>query len=172
VTRAIFQLISGGFLTIASPRPQGAEAITNVFNRALVEIHKKCDGSGKGGELRDGLARFATGAGIYDPLFVSAGPLPDGTLRSERVAKNLAALAGDDPDAWLIQLLHEYVGFAMFQAESLLPRDVEADLVKIVADTLTPVRPADTLGPTSSLRLDGPVSVRSTRVASKPPLTP
>jgi hypothetical protein len=172
VTRAVFQLISGGFLTIASPRPQGAEAITNVFNRALVEIHKKCDGSGKGGELRDGLARFATGAGIYDPLFMSAGPLPDGTLRSERVAKNLAALAGDDPDAWLIQLLHEYVGFAMFQAESLLPRDVEADLVKIVADTLTPVRPADTLGPTSSLRLDGPVSVRSQRVASKPPLTP
>ena len=27
VTRAVFQLLSGGFLTVASPRPQGAEAI-------------------------------------------------------------------------------------------------------------------------------------------------
>jgi hypothetical protein len=168
VTRAIFQLMSGGFLSIASPRPQGAEAITGVFNRALVEIHRKCDVAGKGNELRDGLARFATGAGIYDPLFVSAGPLSDGTLRGERVAKNLAALAGDDPDVWLIQLLHEYVGFAMFQAESLLPRDVEADLVKIVADTLTPVRPTDTSAPTSSHRAEGPVSVRGGRASSRP----
>jgi len=168
ITRAIFQLMSGGFLTIASPRPQGAEAITGVFNRALVEIHKKCDGAAKGSELREGLGRFATGAGIYDPLFAGAGPLPDGTLRGERVARNLAALAGDDPDAWLIQLLHEYVGFAMFQAESLLPRDVESELVKIVADTLTPVRPSDALGPTSSHRAEGPASVRAGQASSRP----
>ena len=36
------------------------------FNPALVEIHQKCDGLGKGAELRDGLARFATGGGVYD----------------------------------------------------------------------------------------------------------
>jgi hypothetical protein len=60
------------------------------------------------------------------------------------------------------------VGFAMFQAESLLPRDVEADLVKIVADTLTPVRPTDTSAPTSSHRAEGPVSVRGGRASSRP----
>src|SRR5580658_1740011 len=69
VTRAVFQLLNGGFLSIASPCPEGAEAITGVFNRALIDIHETCDKVGKGSELRDGLARFATGAGIYDPLF-------------------------------------------------------------------------------------------------------
>lgn len=168
VTRAVFQLVNGGFLTIASPRPQGAEAITDVFNRALVQIHGKCDAAGKGTELREGLARFSTGAGIYDPLFMAAGPQPDGSLKGERVAKNLAALAGDDPDAWLVQLLHEYVGFAMFQAESLLQRDVERDLVRGVADSLAPVRAVDG-GPSSSHRAEPPASVRGARVPSTHP---
>ncbi len=155
VTRSVFQLLRAGFLTVASPRPQGAQAIADVFNRALAELHKRCDAASKGTDLRDGLARFATGAGIYDPLFQGAGPLSDGTLKSTRVARNLAALAGDDPDAWLIQLLHEYVGFAMFQSESLLPRDVERELVTVVADILAPVRPMDS---PSSLHLDMPTS--------------
>jgi hypothetical protein len=143
VTRAIFQLLNAGYLTIAAPRPQGAESIVGVFNRALAAIHAACGEAGKSSELKDGLARFATGAGIYDPLFLSAGPLEDGTLRPDRVSRNLAALAGDDPDAWLIQLMHEYVGFAMFQAESLLARDVERALKDSVAEMLKPVRPLD-----------------------------
>jgi hypothetical protein len=143
VTRTVFQLMSGGFLTVGSPRPQGPEPIVEVFNGALREIHKRCDAVGKLPDLRDGLARFATGAGIYDPLFLGAGPLPDGSLRAERLGKNLAALAGDDPDAWLIQLLHEYVGFAMFQAESLLPRNTERDLATSVAEMLKLVRPIE-----------------------------
>jgi Domain of unknown function (DUF4388) len=143
ITRIVFQLISGGFLTVASPRPQGPEAIVEVFNGALREVHKRCDAVKKGTELREGLGRFAIGAGIYDPLFLGAGPLEDGSLRPDRLAKNLQALAGDEPDAWLIQLLHEYVGFAMFQAESLLPRDVERDLATHVAEILKPVRPLD-----------------------------
>jgi hypothetical protein len=120
----------------------------------------------KGSELRDGLTRFATGAGIYDPLFAGAGPSLDGTLKSERVARNLASLAGDDPDAWLIQLLHEYVGFAMFQAESLLPREIERALVTAVADTLAPVRPMET-APASSLRMDVLPSPRDAQPPSR-----
>ena len=143
VTRAVFQLINGGYVTIASPRPQGADSIVSVFNRALAAVHAACAQAGKIAELRDGLSRFATGAGIYDPLFLAAGPLEDGTLRADRVARNLAALAGDDPDAWLIQLMHEYVGFAMFQAESLLPREVERVLKDSVSEMLKPVRPTD-----------------------------
>jgi len=150
VTRAVFQLMNAGVVTIASPRPQGAESIVSVFNRALAAIHAGCAQVGKLAELRDGLSRFATGAGIYDPLFLGAGPLDDGTLRPDRVSRNLAALAGDDPDAWLIQLMHEYVGFAMFQAESLLARDVEESLKASVADMLKPVRPVDGAPPSSS----------------------
>ena len=160
VTRAVFQLVNGGFLTVASPRPQGPMPIVEVFNTALREIHKRCDAVAKGVELRDGLARFATGAGIYDPLFLGAGPLQEGSLRPDRLAKNLAALAGDDPDAWLIQLLHEYVGFAMFQAESLLPRDVERDLAGTVATTLRPVRPVDSAPGPTSRRSGAPPSAR------------
>jgi hypothetical protein len=43
----------------------------------------------------------------------------------------------------LIQLMHDYIGFALFQAGSLLPRDVEAKLAASVSESLKPLRPAD-----------------------------
>lgn len=153
VSQAIFQLVSGGFVTMVAPRPQGAEAIVEAFNPGLVEIHRRCDEAGKGVELREGLARFATGGGVYDPLFMGAGPLQDGTLKPERVAKNLAALAGDDPDAWLMQLLHEYVGFALFHAGSILPREAESPLVAAVSEILKPVRTNESIGSTAASAL-------------------
>lgn len=141
VTRSIFQLINGGFLHMIAPRPRGPEAIVDAFNPGLIAIHRRCDSAGKGAELRDGLMRFATGGGVYDPLFQGAGPTEDGSLKPERVARNLVAIAGDDPDAWLIQLLHEYVGFALFHAGSLLSRDQELTLMANVTELLKPVRP-------------------------------
>lgn len=143
VTKAVFQLVSGGFLFVQAPRPQGPQAIMEGFNPAIVEIHQRCDRGGKGAELRDGLARFATGGGVYDPLFQGAGPLPDGSFRPDRVERNLAALAGEDPDAWLIQLMHDYIGFALFQAGSLLARGEEAKLTQTVTELLKPLRPVD-----------------------------
>jgi hypothetical protein len=140
VTRNVFQLMSGGFVSVTAPRPEGAEAIVEAFNLALADIHRRCDAIGRAGELSEGLSRFATGAGIYDPLFQGAGPQLDGTLRPDRVARNLAALAGDDPDVWLVQQLYEYVGFALFQAGSLLPRDAETALNTSVAELLKPLR--------------------------------
>ena len=80
VTRAVFQLINAGCVHVVAPRPKGAQAIVEVFNPALILVHKRCDSEGKGGELRDGLGRFATGGGIFDPLFMGAGPMPDGSL--------------------------------------------------------------------------------------------
>jgi hypothetical protein len=143
VTRAVFQLINAGFVTMQASRPRGAEAIVETYNPALSEIHAACDAAGKGAELRDGLARFATGGGVYDPLFMMAGPAADGSLKPERVARNLAALAGEDPDAWLIQLMNEYVGFALFQAESLVPRDSVEKLSQAVGEMLKTVRPLE-----------------------------
>ena len=140
VTRAMFQLSNAGFVQMQAPRPQGPEAIVEVFNSAMVMIHEACDQAGKGSELRDGLGRFATGGGIYDPLFMMAGPAPNGTLKPERIAKNLAALAGTEPDAWLVQLLQEYVGFALFQCESLVNRDDISTLVNTVSEMLKPLR--------------------------------
>jgi hypothetical protein len=154
VTRAIFQLVQGGFVTVAAPRPRGAVAIVEAFNPALIEIHQRCDAAGRGGELRDALSRFATGALVFDPLFFGAGPHPDGSFAAQRVSKNLAAVAGEEPDAWLVQLLEEYVGFALFQAGSLLPRESEAALAGQVAEVLKPVRSLDsTTTPPASLRI-------------------
>jgi hypothetical protein len=153
VTRSIYQLLQGGFLTVAAPRPRGPVAIVKAFNPTLVEIHLRCDTAGRGGELRDALSRFATGALAFDPLFFGAGPHPDGSFTAERVAKNLAAVAGEDPDAWLVQLLEEYVGFALFQAGSLLPREGEAALAAYVAEALKPVRAPESMTPPTSLRM-------------------
>ena len=149
VTRNVFQLMSGGFVTIAAPRPEGPEAIVRAFNPAIAEIHRQCDAAKKGTELRDGLGRFATGAGIYDPLFQGGGPLPDGTFKPERVARNLGALAGDEPDRWLVQQLYEYIGFALFQAGSLLTRDAETSLNATVAELLKPLRKGEVASPPS-----------------------
>lgn len=139
VTRSIFQLISSGAVYVVAPRPRGPEAIVETYNLALSAIHERCDAEGRGGEMRDGLSRFATGGGVYDPLFMGAGPLADGTLKPNRIAQNIAALAGEDPDAWLIGLMNDYVGFALFQAESLLSREAQAKLLADVMELLKPV---------------------------------
>jgi hypothetical protein len=141
VTHGLFQLVTSGCVFVVAPRPRGPEAIIETFNPALALIHERCDAVGKGTELRQGLATFATGGGIYDPLFMGAGPLPDGTLKPNRIANNIAALAGEDPDAWLVGLMNDYAGFALFQVESLLPRDEQAGLISQVMDMVKPVRP-------------------------------
>jgi hypothetical protein len=149
VTRAVFQLVSSGCVTVVAPRPRGPEAIIETFNPALHAVHERCDAVGKGVDLRDGLGRFATGGGVYDPLFMGAGPLPDGTLKPDRIKRNIAALAGEDPDAWLVELMNDYVGFALFQAESILSREAQAKLLADVMEILKPLRPLTEAGPRS-----------------------
>lgn len=141
VTRAVFQLVTSGVAVVVAPRPRGPEAIVETFNPALAAIHEACDAVGRGGEIRSGLSSFATGGGIYDPLFMGAGPLADGTLKPNRIANNIKALAGEEPDAWLVGLMNDYVGFALFQAESLLPRERQSVLMAEVMEMLKPVRP-------------------------------
>ena len=138
----MFQLVNGGLVSVTAPRPEGAAATVEAFNGALVEIHKACDAAGKGRELRAGVDQFATSTGVYGPLFSGAGPLDDGSLRGEGVARNVGALAGeDDADAWLSQQLFEYAGFALFHAGSLLAREAEAGLNARVGEMLKPFHP-------------------------------
>jgi hypothetical protein len=149
VTRAVFQLVSSGCVMVVAPRPRGPEAIVETFNPALVAVHERCDAEGRGAELREGLSRFATGGGVYDPLFMGAGPLADGSLKPDRIGRNIAALAGEDPDAWLVELMNDYVGFAVFQAESILSREARANLLSEVMELLKPLRPLMDAGPRS-----------------------
>ncbi len=140
VTRAMFQLTGGGYVQLSAKKPTGAEAIIEVFNPALAAIHESCDAASKGADLRSGLAQFATGGGMYDPLFQGAGPARDGTVNAERLAKNVAALAGDDPDSWLVSLMDDYTNFALFQAESLVGRERAEALLQVVKGHLAPLR--------------------------------
>ena len=145
ITRAFFQLVSSGAVFVQAPRPRGAEAIIAAFNPALAALHERADLAGKGDELRAGLSSFATGGGVYDPLFMGAGPaMVDGTLKPSRIAKNiasLAGLAGEEPDAWLVDQMQQYLGFAMFQTESLLSREAHAKLQADVMEIVKPLRP-------------------------------
>jgi Domain of unknown function (DUF4388) len=140
VTRAVFQLATSGLVSVAAPRPEGVPAIVETYNRAIVEIHRACDEAGSGRELRAGLEGFAMSTGVYVPLFSGAGPAEDGSLKAEKMATNVAAMAGEGADAWLIQQLVEFAGFALFQASSLVPREAEKTLNASVAEILKPLR--------------------------------
>src|SRR5580658_3785111 len=140
VTRAVFQLASAGLVTVAQPRPEGASAITLIYNGAMTEIHRACDAAGVGQELRSGLAEFTMGTGVFMPLFNGAGPMQDGSLDAGRLAGNVASLAGDDGDTWLAQQLLEHAEFAVFHARSILPREAEAGLSARIAEILGPLR--------------------------------
>jgi hypothetical protein len=118
----------------------GVPSIVEAYNRAIVEIHRACDERGVGRELRAGIDQFAMSTGVYVPLFAGAGPLDDGSIRADRIAHNVAALAGDESDAWLTQQLLEYAAFALFHAGSVLPRDAEGPLKAKVTEILKPLR--------------------------------
>jgi hypothetical protein len=154
VTRAVFQLSTAGFVLVNPPRPEGPGALLDAFNSALVAIHAACDAATKGRELRAGIEQFATSTGVYVSLFAGAGPLEDGSIREDVVARNLAVMsAGDDGQAWLVQQLIEYAGFALFHAGSLLPREAAVALDARASDFLKLLRqPADTGLPPSRRR--------------------
>jgi Domain of unknown function (DUF4388) len=152
ITRGVFQLAAAGLVTVSAPRPEGAAAIVETYNRAIVEIHAACDQAGSGRELRGGLEQFTMSTGVYVPLFSGAGPADDGALRADRIAQNVAAIGGDAGDAWLAAQLLEYAGFALFHAGSLLPRDAEASLNARIAEILKPLRqPSEGATPSSLL---------------------
>ncbi|MFO0758705.1 MAG: DUF4388 domain-containing protein [Byssovorax sp.] len=156
VTQALFQLVQSGLLVIHTPRATGPAAIVALFNEAIALIFQEIDATGHGGEVREQLSSFATGAGIYDTLFQKAGPAPDGTLIAERILENIVVLVGpSDAEAMLSQWLYEYVSFAIFIAEPFLrppadssatgstktPLSVQGSLAKRVAVLVAPLAP-------------------------------
>jgi hypothetical protein len=141
VTQAVFQLLQSSHVKLRTPRPTGPAAVVALFNGAISLIFREVDGVGHGGEVREQLASFATGAGVYDALFRKAGPAADGTVQAERIIENIAVLVGpDQAETTLAQWLYEYVSFAVFVAEPFLRAAHEG-----------PEGPVSTRGGTSSL---------------------
>lgn len=142
-TKALYALIQSKNVAIHPPRISGGHAaLVALANEALRSISDAVSIVGNGAEVRAQLSSFALGAGVYDILFRGAGPNERGELNAERVAENSLVIAsGGNPINVLKQILHEYVGFALFCACGFLAADQEEELTKSVSRILTLLRP-------------------------------
>jgi hypothetical protein len=140
LTKEVYALERSGHITIKPPaRGGGALAVMLLANRLLEAIHAAADVAGKGRELRKGLASYAGGgSGTHGALFLMAGPRPDGSLDTDRIAENVQRFGGA-AERTLRRMLYEYVSFAIFcvgaacgrQHEEELSQTLGADLVQL-----------------------------------------
>lgn len=141
-TRDVYALLRTKHLDLSPPRLSGGlTAIVAIANEGLRAIHAIVDGEGKATELREGLASFASGAGVYDILFRGAGPAEDGSLITELVAENISLITTQQQESTLRQMLHEYVGFGLFCAGAALGSDNEAELKRKVGPIVGRLQP-------------------------------
>lgn len=139
----LYSLVQSKHVAIHPPRAEGGPAgLVSAANSALLVIHRYADQASKGQALRESLASFAVGAGVYDILFRGAGPNAEGVLETKVVADNSVLVAyGSDPENMLKQMLHEYVSFALFSAGTALGSEKENELKKEVGAVLAKLRP-------------------------------
>jgi len=142
-TRALYGLVQSHHVVMHPPRVSGGPtALVNAANGALYDIFAAATSAEKADEVRESLASFAVGAGVYDILFRGAGPGASGALDPDRVAQNAVLVAGGaDPQNVLKQLLHEYVSFALFSVGAALGSDSEAEITQKVGPNLNTLRP-------------------------------
>ncbi|HYQ03554.1 MAG TPA: DUF4388 domain-containing protein [Polyangiaceae bacterium] len=142
-TKALYALVQSQHASIHPPRVSGGPtALVSAANGALHTIFEAAQTAGKAEEVRENLASFIVGAGVYDLLFRGGGPDDRGALDPETVANNAVTLAGPaDQDNLLKQMLHEYVSFALFSSGAALGSSAESELVKQVAPALASLRP-------------------------------
>jgi len=144
VTHAIFQLLQAGAVLMNPPRITGPGAIVMRFNEALSLLLTSIDQFERGQEVRDQLASFATGAGVYDALFMGAGPARDGSLLVDRILENITMMAGpgEAGEAMLAQWLYEYASFGLFVSEPILrAHDKQHMTARRVGELIAPLAP-------------------------------
>lgn len=143
VTKHLYALLQSKHIAMHPPRISGGPAgLVSFANSALRIVHVLCDQSGKGDALRQSLASFAVGAGVYDILFRGAGPDAEGVLDPRGVAENSVLVAGGtDPENVLKQMLHEYVSFALFSAGTALGSEKDGELKREIGPLLAKLRP-------------------------------
>ena len=142
-TRGLYALEQSHHVAVHPPRISGGPtALVSAANGALLDVFASAASGGKAEEVRESLASFAVGAGVYDMLFRGAGPDETGALNPQRVAENAVIVAGGaDPQNVLKQMLHEYVSFALFSVGAALGSDVEAGVTQKVGPYLNTLRP-------------------------------
>jgi hypothetical protein len=142
-TKSVYTLMQSKHVHLRPPRLSGgATAIVAAANDVLRAVFKAVAAADRSEELRESLASFAVGAGVYDMLFRGAGPDDAGCLDAAVVADNaMIVAAAADPEAILKQMLHDYVSFALFSGGAILGKDAETRLTQQVAQPLTNLRP-------------------------------
>jgi hypothetical protein len=142
-TKALYALTQSKHV-IMHPPPMtgGLGAVVATANEALRTLHRRADDNALGEDLRSSLSSFAVGAGVYQILFRGAGPDAQGLLDPDKVESNLALLLhGEDPEQVLKQMLHDYVGFAVFSLGGMMGGDEEQAITDLVGDLLSRLRP-------------------------------
>lgn len=139
VTHAVYQLVQARQVAIQPPKLTGPEEIVARFNEAISLLLGNADEIGLGGEVRSQLASFGTGAGVYDPLFLGAGPAADGSLVPSRLVANAQMLVGPQCDETLANWLHEYASFALFVLEPALRTGGREGVARRAAELIAPL---------------------------------
>jgi hypothetical protein len=140
-TKALYALAQSNHVRILPPRMDGGpKAFVSAANVALRLVHQRADAAGKGTAFRQAVDNFATGAGVYDMLFLGAGPNEKGMLDPARVANNAVVACGDSDD-FLLDKLHGYVSFAVFAVGALLGSEAEAELDREIQPILSQLQP-------------------------------
>lgn len=122
VSRALFQLIQTGHVTMKPPRLD-PKAVVEVYNHAIALLLCELDAMDEGDNVRAQLATFAAREGGYAALFAGAGPADDGTLNPARVAENLKSVSRPArAEEHLAASLWEYASYALFLARPHLRR--------------------------------------------------
>jgi len=143
VSKQVYALVQSKHVVVRSPRLGGPAALVETANEGLRAVWSVARAAGRWTEVAAGLASFVAGAGVYDILFVQAGPNEHGELDASRVAANATIVAaGADAETLIKQLLHDYVSFAVFSAGGLLGAAAEEPLRRDVAPILALLRPA------------------------------
>lgn len=142
-SKQLYALVQSHHVSIQLPRDTGGPvAIVAAANDALTVIFEAAVDGGRDAEVRESLASFASGAGVYDMLFRRAGPSPLGTFETKTVVDNSLLVAGGAEAAQVLkQMLHEYVSFALFSAGAALGSAAESGLVHQVGPMLAVLRP-------------------------------
>jgi hypothetical protein len=143
VTKQIYALVQSKHVAVRPPRLGGPAALVETANDGLRMVFAAASSAGRWAEVAESLASFVAGAGVYDILFVRAGPNERGELNAARVAENsLIVAVGADPEDLVKQMLHDYVSFAAFSAGSLIGAGAEESLKREVTPILTLLRSA------------------------------
>lgn len=142
-TKDVYTLLQSKHVTLHAPRVSGGlPSIVAVSNEALRAIHRVVDEKGQGSALRENLASFAAGAGVYDILLRGAGPDERGALLVDQVVENTSLVSAPmESEATLQQMLRDYVSFALFSAGAVLGSEVEAQLSKDLGSLLAQLQP-------------------------------